>query len=355
MLYKRTNAPRGWRTPTPSCRCGSSARPGQLNASPRCPHPRDNFNHDCRRDGPLVLSTCDRGMLSICRRHGSDVASGRAQDAKPGVWCTRRPRAAPRDSHAGWRRCTFPWARALTINGARYGRAVYTIRRTAQGAASGDCRMRRRRGRHHAENALRTYEDDVPGEHSGHDARQRRRCPEQRPRSGVCICCGLSHEWGSYRRAGSIHLSLTGALCAPRAGKVVCGVRANGVASLWSGYGATLARDIPYVVVYWTTYDALRRLLFVDADPDTRMAKSFISGAIAGTLAATLVTPADVVKTRVQVSGTQSTLKVIKGLARRGPGAFFQGLSARLIRTPIYAGITLCSFEALKLKMAQLN
>lgn len=135
--------------------------------------------------------------------------------------------------------------------------------------------------------------------------------------------------------------------------QVVCGVRANGVASLWRGYGATLARDIPYVVVYWTTYDALRRLLFVDADPDTRMAKSFISGAIAGTLAATLVTPADVVKTHVQVSGTQSTLKVIKGLARRGPGAFFQGLSARLIRTPIYAGITLSSFEALKLKMAQ--
>ena len=41
--------------------------------------------------------------------------------------------------------------------------------------------------------------------------------------------------------------------------------------------------------------------------------------------------------------------------ARGSVGAFFVGLSARLIRTPLYAGITLSSFETLKMKMIQRN
>ena len=75
---------------------------------------------------------------------------------------------------------------------------------------------------------------------------------------------------------------------------------------------------------------------------------------VAGTVAAALVTPADVVKTHVQCHPSARTVDVVAGLARRGgAGAFFSGLSARLIRTPLYAGITLSSFEMLKAMMTQ--
>ena len=135
--------------------------------------------------------------------------------------------------------------------------------------------------------------------------------------------------------------------------------RAKGLASLWGGYGATLARDLPYVAIYWCTYDTMRSLLRADAadrSPSRRVALSFLSGVVAGTVAATLVTPADVIKTQIQVRPNASVWTVLSGLAARGSvGAFFVGLSARLIRTPIYAGITLSSFETLKMTMMKRN
>ena len=136
-------------------------------------------------------------------------------------------------------------------------------------------------------------------------------------------------------------------------------VRAHGLSSLWGGYGATLMRDIPYVAIYWCTYDTMRSLLRADAadrSPSRRVALSFLSGVVAGTVAATLVTPADVIKTQIQVRPNASVWTVLSGLAARGSvGAFFVGLSARLIRTPLYAGITLSSFETLKMRMIQRN
>ena len=142
-------------------------------------------------------------------------------------------------------------------------------------------------------------------------------------------------------------------------GQMARETRANGLASLWGGYGATLARDLPYVAIYWCTYDSMRGLLRADAadrSPSRRVALSFLSGVVAGTVAATLVTPADVIKTQIQVRPNASVWTVLSGLAARGSvGAFFVGLSARLIRTPLYAGITLSSFETLKMKMIQRN
>ena len=109
----------------------------------------------------------------------------------------------------------------------------------------------------------------------------------------------------------------------------------------------------------WCTYDSMRGLLRADAadrSPSRRVALSFISGMVAGTVAATLVTPADVIKTQIQVRPNASVWTILSGLAARGSvGAFFVGLSARLIRTPLYAGITLSSFETLKMKMIQRN
>jgi len=137
-------------------------------------------------------------------------------------------------------------------------------------------------------------------------------------------------------------------------------IRTHGVISLWRGLLPTLWRDVPFSGIYWTTYEHFRIGPNVEMAPRDRFMYSFLSGAAAGTLAATLVTPMDVVKTRVQAvvekpkSDHASKAKINSfTMARRiwakeGFGALFTGLGARLIRVPPACAIMISSYEVLK-------
>lgn len=80
-----------------------------------------------------------------------------------------------------------------------------------------------------------------------------------------------------------------------------------------------------------------------------------VSGAIAGIPAASLVTPADVIKTRLQVvarSGQTTYTGVIdaarKIMAEEGPRAFWKGTVARVFRSSPQFGVTLATYELLQ-------
>lgn len=128
-------------------------------------------------------------------------------------------------------------------------------------------------------------------------------------------------------------------------------------ALFWSGYGATLLRDIPYCVIYWLSYDTLRSTWVFDVDAASgseKYAKGFAAGFFAGALAAAAATPADVVKTRIQTSLPGLTpvaaLKLI--LRQNGVSGLFVGLPTRLIRIPVYSGIFLATHECIKAFLA---
>lgn len=79
-----------------------------------------------------------------------------------------------------------------------------------------------------------------------------------------------------------------------------------------------------------------------------------VSGAIAGIPAAYLVTPADVIKTRLQVAARkgETTYSGIldafgKIMKEEGPRAFFKGGVARVFRSSPQFGVTLWAYEAL--------
>ena len=75
-------------------------------------------------------------------------------------------------------------------------------------------------------------------------------------------------------------------------------------------------------------------------------------------MAATAVTPADVIKTRMQVqptaagggpSAVASQLQVARAIyAEGGVAAFFSGLWPRLMRIPVYTAVTLATFDLVK-------
>ena len=130
-------------------------------------------------------------------------------------------------------------------------------------------------------------------------------------------------------------------------------IRSSGVLSLWSGYKAALVRDIPYTVIKWTTYDMLQRATAHNCEMGGQGMQHFCNGLCAGALAALVVTPADVLKTRLQlaqhIQGAEGLFLIIRNIIRtEGVAALFTGLNARMLRIPIYTGITLSTFGAVK-------
>ena len=132
--------------------------------------------------------------------------------------------------------------------------------------------------------------------------------------------------------------------------------RAMGPQTLWRGLGATLVRDLPYTVLFWTSVAALRASVApADASADNGggngMFLNFACGAVAGAFAATLVTPQDAIKTRMQLAAHRNlafSTAAREAIATGGPTALFAGLSARLLRIPLYSAVTLSTFETMK-------
>ena len=81
-------------------------------------------------------------------------------------------------------------------------------------------------------------------------------------------------------------------------------VAARGLRGLWTGYTATLLRDVPFSAIYWPLYEQTKLLLH-SLDPAGQTGNSFsinfASGAVAGSVASTATLPFDVIKTLKQI------------------------------------------------------
>ncbi|ODV78291.1 mitochondrial carrier [Suhomyces tanzawaensis NRRL Y-17324] len=137
-------------------------------------------------------------------------------------------------------------------------------------------------------------------------------------------------------------------------------VKQLGLKGLYKGAGACLLRDVPFSAIYFPTYANLKRIMF-GFDPNDNKHQRLstwqllVSGALAGAPAAFFTTPADVIKTRLQVeskthetkySGIAHAARVI--LKEEGFSAFFKGSIARVFRSSPQFGFTLASYELLQ-------
>lgn len=151
-------------------------------------------------------------------------------------------------------------------------------------------------------------------------------------------------------------------------------VRELGLFGLYKGARACLLRDVPFSAIYFPTY-AHTKAMMADKDGYNHPLTLLAAGAIAGVPAASLVTPADVIKTRLQVvarsgqttyTGVWDATKKI--MAEEGPRAFWKGtagklrvhydfqhdfnklyvFSARVFRSSPQFGVTLVTYELLQ-------
>ncbi|CAI5499642.1 unnamed protein product [Closterium sp. Naga37s-1] len=122
-------------------------------------------------------------------------------------------------------------------------------------------------------------------------------------------------------------------------------VQELGIRGLYSGSSVTLARDVPSTALFFACYAALKQVM-----PD----QTFIDGCLAAVPAAYLVTPMDVVKTRMQMEPEEGKeaypnawVCVKEIVEEEGLGALFKGGIARVLRMSPQFGITLMLYDML--------
>ncbi|KAL2622110.1 hypothetical protein R1flu_002315 [Riccia fluitans] len=122
-------------------------------------------------------------------------------------------------------------------------------------------------------------------------------------------------------------------------------VKELGLQGLYNGSSVTLARDVPSTAIFFAVYTFIRQMY-----PD----QSFMAGCLAAIPATLVVTPMDVVKTRMQMEKSQSEDQYenawqcfVQILQKEGPRALFKGSGARVLKTSPQFGITLMLYNML--------
>lgn len=78
-------------------------------------------------------------------------------------------------------------------------------------------------------------------------------------------------------------------------------IRSLGLPGLYRGTAATFMRDIPFSIIFFSSVSLLKDQGPHDKDGKPNLSTVFGSGIMAGAFSAAIVTPMDVVKTRLQI------------------------------------------------------
>lgn len=137
-------------------------------------------------------------------------------------------------------------------------------------------------------------------------------------------------------------------------------VKQKGIAGLYTGYGATLLRNIPSATLRFVLYEELKRKLATTTTATTteaqqktqkvKTAGTFLAGAIAGSTSSFLMTPIDVVKTRLATGSCPVGVKscmvhVIKDVGWKG---LYAGAGSRVLWSGAFSAIGFSTFELVK-------
>ncbi|XP_011177471.2 probable mitochondrial glutathione transporter SLC25A40 [Zeugodacus cucurbitae] len=135
-------------------------------------------------------------------------------------------------------------------------------------------------------------------------------------------------------------------------------VKTQGFFGLFRGLPPTILRDVPFSGIYWTCYENIKSMFGVQ---EPTFGFSFMAGAISGSLAATITTPFDVVKTHEQIEFGEKVLFTDKPTAEvanmnvrqrlwsiyrlNGIQGLFAGLWPRLLKVAPACAIMISTFE----------
>ena len=134
-------------------------------------------------------------------------------------------------------------------------------------------------------------------------------------------------------------------------------VKQEGPRALFTGYSATLFRDVPYTMLEFGLYSQFKRMLrsLLKKEHLTPQQEIMVGG-IAGGCTGFLTTPLDLAKTRIMTSGQTGKYKgivdvLVKVAKEEGFGGLFKGSTARVVWlipfTAVFFGVHEASKRAL--------
>lgn len=114
-------------------------------------------------------------------------------------------------------------------------------------------------------------------------------------------------------------------------------IQQHGIRGMFRGLGSTIAREMPGYFVFFGGYELTRTLL---APPgctkeDCGTLATMAAGAVGGVSLWLVIFPADLVKSRIQVSSLEGSFysNVMNIVRNEGIGALYNGLTPTLVRT----------------------
>lgn len=136
--------------------------------------------------------------------------------------------------------------------------------------------------------------------------------------------------------------------------------RDGGVRRLYSSLPITITMNVPYVATHWMVYEELRQQLQLkdieEGTPEAEEAifefRYVISGFLAGSCAAAVSNPFDVIKTNLQLDDRKvwgSTRDCVRNLVKNwGYNVFLSGMIPRVLQLGPSAAIVMTSYEVSK-------
>ncbi|KAM7410211.1 hypothetical protein PAMA_001587 [Pampus argenteus] len=136
---------------------------------------------------------------------------------------------------------------------------------------------------------------------------------------------------------------------------IYCTYMKGGLLSLWRGNSATMVRVIPYAAIQFCSHDQYKRLLgsyYGFQGKALPPFPRFLAGSLAGTTAAILTYPLDMVRARMAVTAREMYSNIMHVFVRisqeEGVKTLYRGFAPTILGVIPYAGITFFTYETLK-------
>ncbi|CAK6955228.1 mitochondrial coenzyme A transporter SLC25A42-like [Scomber scombrus] len=136
---------------------------------------------------------------------------------------------------------------------------------------------------------------------------------------------------------------------------IYCTYMKDGLLSLWRGNSATMVRVMPYAAIQFCSHDQYKKLLgsyFGFQGKALPPFPRFLAGSLAGTTAAMLTYPLDMVRARMAVTAREMYSNIMHVFVRisqeEGVKTLYRGFTPTILGVIPYAGITFFTYETLK-------
>ncbi|KAL7579913.1 hypothetical protein ACA910_004917 [Epithemia clementina (nom. ined.)] len=132
--------------------------------------------------------------------------------------------------------------------------------------------------------------------------------------------------------------------------------KSRGIRGMYSGYRATLLRNIPTAALRFTLYEELKHNWLKRSSADDQAHPKmfdwgiFVAGAVAGVAASAFMTPIDVIKTRISTGTCPINMRSCFHQVVRdtGIGALYAGAGSRMLSSGAFSAIGFGVLEAAK-------